>query len=499
MTNEELLAEWVKITFSDPEKMIRHVLRAKPLAWQIHAIEAVFDVRRKALGLPTKYNHEGKPRITIKSCHGTGKTYFLGLLMHVWNFTTHGIIACTAPKEDQLRKRLWPRYTEIYNGAIDEYKDILTINATDVIVCNDMTWGVTAETASDPNNLAGFHAKPQLFVIDEAGAERIDKMFPVIEGALSTPGSVSVEIGNPTRGEGEFFNHHMKANLRGMYYRMHITPDDAEGLISDDWLLSMKTKYGETSEIYQSRAMGNFPTASKNQLITYTWLSAAQDREEINDGSIPYYVVSVDVGDGGIDSSVITIVKFTDSQVIALEKRKFNFPTSESPIKVAKEAIAIFNDYELNQETDYFSVDTIGVGAGTAGYLMDKGYPVIQFKGGASATNKKNYRNMRTQCYIAMRDAHRDGKMVYGPNFVDDWEEEWDEYTSQVTALRSRSTNEKLEDIETKEQYISRVGKSPDDADSVMMAFCGNQPTIGNVKQDYSDMIAGEMITNESW
>ena len=97
-------------TLEDPQWFFTNILHFPLLDWQLEAINAVLDIRRSNDGLPTLINHEAKARITIRSCHGTGKTQFLACLLHVWNFVHYGKIACTAPKQDQLLKRLLPRY-----------------------------------------------------------------------------------------------------------------------------------------------------------------------------------------------------------------------------------------------------------------------------------------------------------------------------------------------------------------------------------------------------
>ena len=143
------------------------------LPWQLEAINVVLDVQRKHKGLPTVVNHTGKPRLTIRSCHGTGKTQFLAGLMHLWNFITYGKIACTAPKEAQLTKRLLPRYRSCMKNADQSYKDNINVQGKEIVLFDDRAWGAVMETASDPDTLAGYHDKPQLFLVDEASARRL--------------------------------------------------------------------------------------------------------------------------------------------------------------------------------------------------------------------------------------------------------------------------------------------------------------------------------------
>ena len=120
-------------------------------------------------------------------------------------------------------------------------------------------------------------------------------------------------------------------------------------------------------------------------------------------------------------------------------------------------------------------MDAIGVGAGTAGTLIDRDYNVVVYKGG-EATEASGYRNRRVQSYIALRDAHRDSKVAYASNFTDDW----DEYVSQLCSIRMRPGVEREEDIETKEMHLKHTKKSPDRADSAAMQMTDKVPTIGS-------------------
>lgn len=477
-------------SLQEPEWFFNNILQEKLDPWQLAGIEAIADVHRVLRGEPTVINHKGLNRISITSCHGPGKTHWLAQIMHWWNWCFYGLVVCTAPKEGQLKTRLWPRYRKILRGSIPEYHKLIRVSALTVSVADfidgrfvyDEDWGCIAETAADPENMAGYHDTPQLILVDEASAKRLDPMFPVLEGTLTTPGSCLAQIGNPTRSIGEFYDAHNKFNVKKLFFDMHIVPNIRRKELSllscstnvfgsdrvdEKWLLNMEQKYGKDSPVVKVRAYGLFADMEENQLIALSWLEDAKDLADTGDGSIPRIKVSSDVADGGMDFSCITVAKEYDSFTQMVVQHKYNFPASESPILVAKKSIELFLQYGGKKDSDDFVVDAIGVGAGTAGYIMDKGYRVKPHKGGSTAgVNTKKYRNQRTMAYCSFRDAHRDGKVRYSPGFCDDW----DEYVAQVCSIKMAGT-ERVDDIETKKSLIDRGIKSPDRSDSSSMIY----------------------------
>ena len=461
---------------SEPAWFFEHILGVTPLPWQTRATQAVLDVRRAPESRVV--NVQGLPRVTIRSCHGTGKTQFLAMLAHLWNFTTYGLIACTAPKEAQLRHRLWPRYRKVLSTAQDWYKQGISVNNTSITLFGDDNWGMVAETASDPDNLAGYHDTPQLFLVDEASARRLDPMYPVIEGALTTPGSVVVEIGNPTRTDGEFWSHHCKRGVKDLYYRMHVQAKDAPQFISEDWINTMRLKYGEDSPVFKVRVLGEFAALDEYQLLPMDWVDELLDGEIVDDGSLPRLRVTLDVADGGADSSVCTACRHYDSGVRIEKQRQYYFPQGKAVIEAAKAAARMFDSMGGDPANgDDIVVDAVGVGAGAVSWLIEQGYPVVRYVGGAASTNTKKWRNARVQCYMTLYEYMSKGNIEAAPGAIDDEEE----FRSDLTSIRRRVGDERIDDLEPKDWFRKNGLPSPDRADSLAMQFTAQSPWSASV------------------
>lgn len=477
-----ILEESKRHAFEDPNWFFTTILRCtgvnKLEPWQLEGIEAIADAIRTVRGLPTIYNHEGLSRITVKSCHGPGKTHWLALIMHWWNYCFYGKVVCTAPKEKQLRTRLWPRYRKILRNADVSYRALITVNATDIKIVNDDDYGCSAETASDPENMQGYHDNPQLFLVDESSARVLDPMFPVIEGALTTPGSVLAIIGNPTRTTGEFWASHNKRGTMELYYRMHVKPEDSR-FVDPQWVKNMERKYGKTSPIVAVRVYGLFPDTEDNQLITMGWLEDARMRDFEEDGSIPCKRMSIDVADGGEDETIYQEATIYDSRYLFTNMERRSYPQRTATDDIVKEAIRLFDLWGMNKATDDIVVDSIGVGTGVASNLITLGYNVVRYKSGETENvNTKLYRNHRVRSYLVFRDKLIGGSIYYSEDFCS--EEDWDDYTAQMMTIRTKVGEERKEDLVSKAE-MSRAGiKSPDMPDATSMIFASKDPELSN-------------------
>lgn len=460
----------------DPDWFCERILRCSNDPWQSEMMNAVADLDRLRVGLPTLFNHKGKKRFTVCAFHGPGKTHFLAKLGHWWNFTREGKIPCTAPKEKQLTTRLWPEFRLILSGAIDEYRLLIHVDTRSIYWAGDVDHCMLAETASNPENLAGYHHKNLMFLVEEASGVR-QEMFETVEGALTTEGAIMVLIGNPTKNEGEFYKSHKDRNLADLYYRKKIEHHESNR-VDREWVANMARKYGKDSPVFKVRCMGEFVDMSDNQLIALSWLEDARRSWE-PDGSHPILKVSGDIADGGEDETVITVALEYQSFTVLRSIHRFSFPMAESSILAAEamERIAEANGYSQSNG-DLLIVDSVGVGSGTAGVLLQKDrYNVVCFKGGSTeGIDTKQYRNHKVRSYLVMRDGFRDGRIIIDEDFCDD--QDWEDFTAQMCSVKMKSDDQRYEDIVGKREMKAKGLKSPDMADSPSMVFCDKVPEL---------------------
>lgn len=510
-TDVELARQFIARVRREPVWFAREVLNLKPKpgektiaedperSWeldqfQVEILEAVADVWRKKNGIPTRINHAGKPFITVRSGHGPGKTFTTATIAHWFNTAFPGRIVCTAPKLAQLHSRLWSAIRKIDNRAEPYYRTTHTINDTTVYwkrlndenkLVDDRNWCILGETATQPENLAGHHEQYQLVIVEEATGV-VEALWPVVFGALSTGViQILVMISNPTKITGTFAASHLQKREEPNYFRYHVNLANARR-INRTWVEAMERKYGKDSPIVAVRCHGEFPTNDPNQLFAVEWIDKALNKEYATDGSRGHYRVSIDVADGGENESVLTVGQHFQSVRRIRKQRAFNFPSSESPIRCADEGERAWKEYGCSTVNgDFFIVDSLGVGAGTAGELMRRGYPVVTYKGGESSSAPTLYRNRRVQSYLVARNDLRDGLVVFDEDFLEESGgahdlKAADEFMAQLCSVKTKNdvTGDRVEDLMTKKEMTDNGIASPDRADSFVMQYATQAPRM---------------------
>lgn len=460
--------------------------------WQCELLESVADVERKRLGIPTRYNHEGKPQITVRACQGPGKTFGIALLAHIWGFAYDPlVIPVIAPKKEHVKTRFFGEFRRIAGRAIPGYLQLLNMQ----IGAERVAWGddpvnhfLIAETGVQPENIQGLRRPNMLTLVDESSGVH-ERLFPVIEGnTFGAENFVTVLIGNPTRNTGTFADSHLKERLACDYYRMHVGPDKSKR-IPPESIERMIRKYGKDSPVVKVRCFGEFAADDANQIIALAWIADALLREFTTDGSLPRLRVSVDAADGGDDETVVTIARHFDSHTRILKQKTFSFALERAQIDGADAAEAMFKAFGGDKKLDDFVVDAAGVGTGMAGELYDRGYRVIRYKGGETSDNSEKWKNRRTQSYLVARDAFRDGLISFEPDAVDDVEE----LEAQLCSVKRKVTgDDRIEELVTREDMRREGIKSPDRADSLVMQFATQAPVYSPASHNKEEgVVAG--------
>lgn len=489
LTREQQLCQDIASFCHDP---LGYVLYAFPWGIKGGPLEAYDGPRRwqrqflKRLGDRLKET-AGRDRYEVirealASGHGVGKSALVGMICN-WAMSTfencRGVV--TANTETQLRTKTWPEVGKWHSMAINRHW--FTLTATALMHADERhakNWRVDCVTWSETNTeaFAGLHnmGSRLLLIFDEASSIPA-KVWEVAEGALT---DAKTEIiwcvyGNPTRPIGRFKD--CFGRLKHRWNGDKIDARTVEGTNTaqhEQWIHD----YGIDSDFVKVRVLGQFPGNDPRQFIAFQWIEDALNREfdmATGDGSIPKHRVIVDVADGGDDFTVVTLLRRFQSMDCFVKQQQFSFPGAFSPIMAADAGEAMWKEFRLSVDRgDDMVVDSLGVGAGTAGELSRRGYPVIRYIGGAASDAPSRWRNRRTQSYMVLRDKMRDGRVMIAKDFVRD-SVEFDELTEQLASIRTRPTD-RLEDLETKEAMKDRGVKSPDRADTLAMGYCTQAP-----------------------
>lgn len=476
------LVRLVKHCMVEPDFFCNEILQAPNDPWQSELMNAIADLDRARLGMPTKFNHDLRQRFSVSACQGPGKTHTAAKLIHWYNFTRVGRIPVTAPKQRQVVTRVWPEVRKLAAGAKPGYSSLLRIEQTKIVWLDNLEHCALVESASQPENLQGLHDRYLFFLVEEASGVS-ENMFPVIEGALTTPDAIMLMIGNPTRNEGEFYRSRTDPETMRLYYAMRISYRDSPR-ISRKWVEDMRRKHGEESPVFKVRCLGEDAGQDENQLVSLAWIDNAKDSdpEEWEDGTFPELRICVDVSDGGIDETVISVVERRQCGEALLAVTRHSWEPSVAVIEAADAADAVADHWAQtfgeHLASIVYVVDAIGVGAGTAGTLIRRGRQVIQYRGGSTdGVDTKKYRNRRTQSYLSWRDALREGTFYIARGAFGS-DEDWLEFQRQAITIRARPGVERVEELETKDSMKKRGIKSPDIPDSIVMAYADRAPEL---------------------
>ncbi len=434
---------------ADPLIFVEKILGVDTLEpWQREALEGVRD----------------NGRIAVKSGHGVGKTAFISWCVLWWLCTRKPCkILVTANSEAQLRDVTWSEIhmwaRQLPQGLFDRYEwglERIQLKGAP----SDCFASRRTASIDRPESLQGFHSEHTLVIVEEASGVPDPLYIPML-GALSTEGSKFLLVGNPTRGNGYFYD--AFNDLAESFFRMTINSEDvprAQGHIQD-----IINKWGKGGNDYRVRVLGLFPSTDDETVIPRALCEAAQTRD-VEPTETFRVVWGLDVARFGSDCS-------------ALAKRMGNVLLdppmvwrNKSTMEVTGAVVAEFE--RVKKQEPYFEpseilVDSIGVGAGVVDRLAEKGLPVRGINVGELPAQKDIYVRLRDELWFRAREwlEKLDCRMP------DD-----DLLVSQLTSpTYTYLSNGKLL-VETKAAMKKRTGgKSPDLADAFCLTFAGGLET----------------------
>lgn len=204
------------------------------------------------------------------------------------------------------------------------------------------------------------------------------------------------------------------------------------------------------------------------QVIPAAWVRAAQQRWLESEKPKEIKAVGVDVARGGEDKTVISILRL--DRFDELKK----YPGASTP---DGQTVAMLVDQVLEKQKPVIGVDVIGIGASAYDHLQgaDKQVIGVNFGAGSDAVDKSKkfkFANLRAEAYWKFREALDPD---YGPAMALPSDKE---LLGDLCAPKWEIRTGKIY-IESKPEIIKRLGRSPDCADSVVIAWwCANYGVI---------------------
>ena len=449
----------------DPTLFVTNILNADPDEWQSEVMAAVAN---------------GDRGISIRSGHGVGKTSCLSWLALWWiSCHYHAKVVITAPTSAQLHDALLPEAKAWLKQSPEGFRDMFIIRADRIELAADPERNfISARTsrAEQPDALQGVHAEHVLLICDEASGVP-ESVYEAAGGSMSALHASMVLAGNPVRSSGYFYDTFHKLSDR--WSTFHVSCEKTPR-VSKEYVDECKLRYGEESNTYRVRVLGEFPKGDDDTVISMDLTENAINRDVMPTQYSPT-AWGVDVARFGSDAS-------------ALCKRKGNAVTEPIRLWRGLDTMqltgAIKAEYDTaSEKPEEIFVDAIGLGAGVADRLRELGLPAYAINVSESPAMGDTYLNLRAELWYKAK-GWLEGRDVRLPKD--------DRLKAELTTLRYTYTSSGKVKIESKADLKKRGVASPDAADAFVLTFASDAGTaiggrsgrrMGKLKRDLAGIV----------
>lgn len=436
----------------DPVGFIREVLGGSPWERQVEIAEAVRD----------------SPLTVVRSCNSAGKDWVAARLALWWSLCRRGLALVTGPTERQVREVVMGEVTRAFRAADGLPGDLY---ASALRLGNEEEAGILAFTSTEASRLTGFHAPRVLGVLTEAQGVEAFAWEGLLSCAVGAEDRI-LAVGNPLEPSGRFYRSSRSKGWTSLRIPASEHPNVVQGEtvvsggVTRAFIRRMAREYGEGSAVYRARVEGEFPESADAGLYSRGWLEAAADRWDSGDlkfradGTAP--LVAVDPARFGPDATAVAVRRGP-----VLEKLE-TWAGATSTTEIAERLGPLLEEVGVrrfgHREGVHGAVvvDSVGVGAGLADRLAEEGWPVVEHVGGEGSGDPARFLNRRAESYWQLRRLLEAGEIAL-PRDADLFDE--------LLAIRWSPTPSGQVRVEPKEALRGRIGRSPDRADAVVMAF----------------------------
>jgi phage terminase large subunit len=438
--------QFITLYRADPVLFVKEVLGVDPDEWQKDFLNAVASGERK---------------ISIRSGHGVGKSTTASWAMLWFLLTRYPVkVVVTAPTSAQLYDALFAELKRWVKELPQPIQDLLDVKQERIELKASATEAfISARTsrAEQPEALQGVHSDNVMLVADEASGVP-EAVFEAAAGSMSGHNALTILLGNPVRSSGFFFDTHNR--LKDEWWTKRVSCIDS-ARVSKEYVDDMKSRYGEESNAFRIRVLGEFPKSDDDTIIPMDLLESAKHRDTRAYEDAPI-IWGLDVARFGSDSSVLC--KRQSNVVHTLERwRNLDLMQLTGAVVAQYEAC----DHK-NRPTEIL-VDSIGLGAGVVDRLRELKLPARGINVSESPAMGATYLNLRAELWHKAKAwlEKRDCKIPNNEDLI-----------GELATVRYTFTSNGKIKIESKDDIRRRGLKSPDMADAFVLTFAADAATI---------------------
>ena len=406
-------------------------------------------------------------RTAVMSCHQAGKSYAASRLT-AWWLWSHApgtaFVVSTAPTFEQVRAVLW---REI--GRAHRKGNLLgRVNQTEWWIGDEMVAFGRKPGDTDPSAFQGIHAEYVLVILDEAcGIDRElwlaalslaanDKSRILAIGNPDDPGSHFAQVCKPGSGWNVIqISYADTPNFTGERVPLELSPL----LIGPTYVEEMRHDVGEGSGPWKAKVLGEFPEDADDGVVSLSALRRCMrpDQEHAPEDLLPVEL-GWDVGTGG-DRSVVR-------ERLGVKAGRTWYTKGADLMPQCGEVVRILEETGATA----IKIDSIGIGHGAADRMEELRREgahqarVIRVNVGEAPTKPHRFPKLRDQIWWEVgRMMCQDG--AWDLSGIDD------ATVAQLTAPKYALDSSGRIKVEPKADTRARLGRSPDDADALLLAF----------------------------
>ena len=439
------MEEFTQAYYDDPVRFVREMLGAEPYEYQREFLEALARNERK---------------MSVKSGHGTGKSTTASWAMLWFLLLRYPVkVVVTAPTSSQLFDAMFAELKRWINELPKELQELLNVKSDRVELLRapaEAFISCRTARAETPEALAGVHSDNVLLIVDEASGVP-EQVFEAAAGSMSGHNATTLMLSNPTRSSGTFFESHNR--MANSWWTRTWSCEDSP-LVSDEFVDEMRLRYGEESNAFRVRVLGQFPLSDDNTIIPFHLVEAAQHRDVVvaDDTDV---VWGLDVARFGSDATALC----KRQGPVVTELRSWR---GLDLMQTTGRVVAEYEALPPSKRPTEILVDSIGVGSGVVDRLRELDLPVRGINVAESPSMGDTYMNLRSELWFKCKAWLEDRSCKLPKD---------DQLQAELTAIRYSFTSSGKMKAESKDEMRRRGVGSPDLADALCLTMASDAAT----------------------
>jgi hypothetical protein len=446
----------------DPVGFMRGVLKCEPWSKQREMAEACRDYRQ----------------VCVVTGNGLGKDFVTARLSLWWMFARGGLVVLTGPTERQVKEILFREIRKALAAAGSDAGlggELLTLSLRSD---TGDDCGVVGMTSNAADRLQGFH-HPNLLIAVTEGQGVNDDHIIACQGCAVDANNRLFMYGNPTAPSGPLFRAAQSEHWHTLTVSALEHPNVTErktiipGAVSYEWCQGMLAEHGESSPIYRSRVLAQFPDDSSHFVFAREWIRKAN--QNYRDGVFDAQCELVKHATIGIDVAASQTGDETVAAIVTGPRfERFVTWREQDVTRTADRIAQLSRDWTRGYPPKIplcepsLICDKAGPGTGLPDDLRNRHKLYCEgYLGGSKPRARqdgKEFLNLRAQSYWLLRELMEKGLVAFPPDRL--LEEEMQACEWQFNSQQS----DKIQ-ILSKDQIRRELGRSPDRLDALVMAY----------------------------